>query len=315
MTPAPAPPVRTAHLPGGPILTVRRMVPGDADALARLYDGLSDDDRYRRFFSLYKPDRAAVENWAADNDHGKIRLTVVVSADDGTGPPRLVGDGLCVPLPDGDGEFALTVAEGWRGWLGPYLLDTLAEVAAEQGMRNLQADILNENRRMMAVVRARGYAVMDHPDFTQTRVTTGTGPPTPAWPPVRRRPRVLVEARGTRSALHRSLQQSGFEVITCPGPGRRCPLMAGRPCPLVLEADAVVFAVPADDPQAPALVAGHGRIHPGVLLRSGEDLRSGPSALSTPRCADDAETVSRSVVELTPPPLLHGGRLQKGSDR
>ena len=282
MNPAPGTPVRTANLPGGRVLTVRRMAPSDADDLGRLYEGLSDDDRHRRFFSLYRPDRATLESWAADNEHGKIRLAVVVSADGGTGEGQLVGDGLCVPLPDGDGEFALTVADDWRGWLGPYLLDTLAEVASEQGMRNLQADILNENRRMLAVVKARGYAVMDHPDFTETRVTTGTAPPTPSWPPKRSRPRVLVEARGTRSALHRSLQQSGFEVLTCPGPGRRCPLLAGRPCPLVLEADAVVFAVPADDPQAAALLDGHARLHPDVALRSAEDLRSGPSALSAP---------------------------------
>lgn len=273
-------PLRTAQLPGGLVLTVRRMGPADADGLARLYDGLDDDDRYRRFFSLYRPDRATIESWAADNEHGKIRLAVVVSPADGGGPEELVGDGLCVPLPDGDGEFALTVAAPWRGWLGPYLLDALAEAAAGQGIRNLQADILNENHQMMAVVQARGYAVMAHPDFTETRVTTGTGPSVPAWPPVRQnRPRVLIEARGTRSALHRSLQAAGFEVLTCPGPGRRCPLLADRPCPLVTGADAVVFAVPADDPDADRLRAAHDRLHPDVPLCTPEDLRSGRSTL------------------------------------
>src|SRR5581483_3515835 len=44
-------PVRTAALPGGRTLTVRRITPGDADELARLYEGLNEDDRYRRFFS------------------------------------------------------------------------------------------------------------------------------------------------------------------------------------------------------------------------------------------------------------------------
>jgi hypothetical protein len=269
------------------------MAPADADGLARLYDGLSDDDRYRRFFSLYRPDRSTLESWAADNEHGKIRLAVVVSAAGGTGSPELVGDGLCVPLPDGDGEFALTVAEGWRGWLGPYLLDTLAEVAAEQGMRNVQADILNDNRRMMAVVKARGYAVVDHPDFTETRVTTGTVPPIPAWPPRRGRTRVLVEARGTRSALHRSLARSGYDVRTCPGPGRRCPLLAGQPCPLVLGADMVVFDVPSDDRQATVLRDGHARFHPDIPLHTAEDFRSGLLALPAPRPGEDAERESR----------------------
>jgi hypothetical protein len=83
-----------------------------------------------------------------------LRLAAVVSAGPAGTEPQLVGDALCVALPDGDVEFALTVAAGWRGWLDAYFLDMLAEVAAGSGMRSLQADILNENRRMLAVVQA-----------------------------------------------------------------------------------------------------------------------------------------------------------------
>jgi hypothetical protein len=297
-------PVRVATLPGGRTLTVRKITPADTDELDRLYRELNDDDRYRRFFSLYRPDRSTVEQWAADNEHGKLRLAAFVASSEGEGggPPRLVGDALCVPLPDGDGEFALAVAAGWRGWLGAYLLDALAEAAAGRGMRNLQADILTENRRMLAVVQARGHAVVCHPDFSEVRVTTGTVPATPDWPGAHDRPRILVEARGPRSMLHRELARCGFQVLTCPGPGRRCPVLAGRPCALAAGADAIVWALPADDPAGPALVDGHTRFHAAVPLcvvdppgadPSGwppgafhlaassveEDLRSGPLAL------------------------------------
>jgi acetyltransferase len=293
-------PVRIAKLPGGRLLTVRRVRPADADQLAALYEGLSDDDRYRRFFSLYRPDRATIACWAADNEAGKLRLAAFVGS--AAGDPELVGDALCVPLPDGDGEFALAVAPAWRGWLGAYLLDTLAEVATAMGMRSLHADILTENRRMLAVVQARGYAVLSHPDFNQVRVTTGTVPPTPDWPPSRDRPRILIEARGTRSSLHSQVAMAGFQTITCPGPGRRCPALAGRPCPLAAGADAIVFNLPADDAVGEALVAAHARLHPFVPLcvvdrpgvepaawppgayhvaaaSLGDDLRSGPLAL------------------------------------
>lgn len=304
--------VRTAALPGGRVLTVRRTTPDDADQIARLYDELSDDDRYRRFFSLYRPDRATIEQWAADNEHAKLRLAAFVGGGDPPGEPQLVGDALCVPLPDGDGEFALAVAAGWRGWLGAYLLDTLAEVAASMGIRNIQADILTENRRMLAVVQARGYAVLSHPDFTEIRVTTGTVPTTPGWPGPHDRPRILVEARGRRSVLHAQLRSCGFQVITCPGPGRRCPVLGGRPCPLALGADAIVFAVPADDPDATQLAAGHARLHtriplclidrpgaepaswpPGALHVDAASLdggmRSGPLALSASRPREQAD--------------------------
>lgn len=294
------PPVRLAALPEGRILTVRKITPDDTGELDRLYRELCDDDRYRRFFSLYRPERSAVAQWAADNENGKLRLAAFV--DSGKGDETMVGDALCVPLPDGDGEFALAVAGGWRGWLGAYLLDTLADCAAGMGMRSLQADILTENRRMLAVVRARGYAVLGHPDFNQVRVTTGTVPAAPDWPGMRDRPRILVETRGSRSSLHGQLAQSGFQVITCPGPSRRCPALAGLPCPLAAGADAIVFALPADDPDGAALLDGHARLHSAVPLcvvdrpgappgagppgafhlspsAPGDDLRSGPLAL------------------------------------
>lgn len=294
------PPVRVAVLPGGRSLTVRKITPADSDELDRLYRALCDDDRYRRFFSLYRPDRSTVAKWATDNENGKLRLGAFV--DNEQGDEEMVGDALCVPLPDGDGEFALAVATAWRGWLGAYLLDALADSAAELGMRSLQADILTENRRMLAVVQARGYAYLGHPDFNEVRVTTGAVPAVPDWPGAHDRPRILVEARGSRSSLHGQLAQSGFQVITCPGPGRRCPALAGRPCPLAAGADAIIYALPADDPDGAALLDGHARLHPAVPLcvvdrpgtepaacppgafhlsasAPGEDLRSGPLAL------------------------------------
>jgi len=133
---------------------------------------------------------------------------------------------------------------------------------------------------MLAVVQARGYAVLSHPDFTEVRVTTGTVPPTPGWPGPHDRPRILIEARGSRSTLHAGLRSQGFGVITCPGPGRRCPALRGRPCPLVLGADAVVFSLPDDDRHAAAMVAAHGALHAGVPLcvidRPGAAPSSGP---------------------------------------
>jgi hypothetical protein len=45
------------HLPGGELLTVRPVTPADVDGLVALYDGLSEDDRYRRFFTGTCPPR------------------------------------------------------------------------------------------------------------------------------------------------------------------------------------------------------------------------------------------------------------------
>jgi len=286
----PPKPVRTAPLPGARTLTLRPVEPGDVDGLERLYEGLSTEDRYRRFFSVYRPPRKTLEQWAAGEPNG-LRLVAVVS----DGDERIVADASCINLPDGDAEFALTVDREWRGWLGPYLFDTLAEAAAARGIRNLQADILTENRPMLAVVGARGYAVLSHDGFTEVRLTTGTGPRTPAWPGTHRRPRLLVEAPGGRWRGESEARAAGFQVVLCPGPrpGRapRCPAVGGEACPLAAGADAIVVALRPDGSRVPALVEAHCRLHHHVPLF----VEMAPEDAAMLPVPDDARLVDRSV--------------------
>ena len=68
---------RTVPLPGGRELRVRPVTAGDIDALAALYERLNDDDRYRRFFSLYRPDRAFFERIASGDEHGGAGVVAV----------------------------------------------------------------------------------------------------------------------------------------------------------------------------------------------------------------------------------------------
>jgi acetate---CoA ligase (ADP-forming) len=169
----------TLGLPDGRTLTVRTVSEADVEGLDALFEGLSDEDRYYRFFNLYHPDRKFLEKMTRAEDEGGHRLVAVVS-----GPKdSLVAEAGYVTLPDGDGEFALTVAPAWRGWLGPYLLDALVATAAARGVPNLQADILFDNVRMLALVSHRGYITLDHADFSEVRVAID------AAQPARRRPR------------------------------------------------------------------------------------------------------------------------------
>ena len=124
---------------------MRAVRESDADGLEALLEALSDEDRHYRFFNLYHPARKFVEQMTRAEEEGGYRLVAVVS-----GPEEsLVAEAGYAILPDGDGEFALTVAPGWRGWLGPYLLDALVAAAAARGVPNLQADILLENVRCL----------------------------------------------------------------------------------------------------------------------------------------------------------------------
>lgn len=162
----------TVSLSGGRTLTVRPVNQADADGLDELLDGLSQEDRYYRFFSLSRPGRKFVEQMTRAEEDGGYRLVAVVSG------PRdaLVAEAGYAILPDGNGEFALTIAAGWRGWLGPYLLDALVAAAAARGVPNLQADILTDNARMLALVSHRGYITLDR-EFSQVRIAVAAAQP------------------------------------------------------------------------------------------------------------------------------------------
>jgi len=165
----------TVSLSNGRTLTVRTVTKADVEGLDALFEGLSDEDRYYRFFGLSHPGRNFLEQMARAEDESGYRLVAVVSGPEN----KLVAEAGYALLPDGNGEFALTVADGWRGWLGPYLLDALAAAAAARGVPNLQADILVTNVQMLALVSHRGYARL-HREASELRVAIDAAQPGPS---------------------------------------------------------------------------------------------------------------------------------------
>jgi hypothetical protein len=148
--------VDTVCLSDGRVLTIRPVTKADVEGLDTLFEGLCDEDRYRRFFGFSHPGRRFLEQMTQAEEQGGHRLVAVVS-----GPEhKIVAEAGYALLPDGNGEFALTVAAGWRGWLGPYLLDAIVAAAAARGVPNLQADILLENTPMLALAASRGYVTV-----------------------------------------------------------------------------------------------------------------------------------------------------------
>lgn len=260
--------LRAITLPGERTLVVRRMRPGDVDEVAALYEHLSVDDRYRRFFSASRPTRRGTQRWVDRCTTDGVGVVAVLAEDDHG--EVIVAEAGFVPLADGDAEFAITVAAEWRGWLGPVLLDLLAEMAAERGIPNLEAEILIDNRPMLGMAHHRGEASLGSSDFSVLRVIISTTGTTPGWPPRGDAPRVLVEAAGHRWSRTSALDASGFEVITCGGPVHRgtvgCPALEGQRCPLVDGADAIVVALRPDDPRTEELIAAHRRLRPELRI-------------------------------------------------
>jgi len=256
---------RHLPLPGGRTLTIRPSSGADAGALAQMYASLDDDDLYRRFFQAHVPTAKAIERILGAAERGGMGLVAELEGRDGR--VTIVGETSYELLPDGGAELGITVAPGSRGWLGPYLLDTLIEVARTRNITNLQADILVENRRMLAMMRARGYVTMNHFEKPSiVRVVIGTSASTPPWPGTHHAARVLVEIPGSRWHGESAARAAGFDVLICSGPSthRHCPALAGKPCPLASAADIVVDAVSPDTSAGRALLNAHERFHAGV---------------------------------------------------
>jgi RimJ/RimL family protein N-acetyltransferase len=244
-------------------LEVRPAEPGDGTGLRALYDELGDEDRYRRFFSVFEADRELVTRMATAAERGGAELVAVV-----TPPGRIVGEAGFSRLDGGDGELAMVVARSWRGWLGPFLLDALLRHAAAMGVPNLVADVLATNRPMVTMLCRRGAARVVQDDWSVLRLVIGTTGTTPTWPGAAGHPRVLVEVAGGHWHAGAELRAAGFSVLACSGPAgtpTRCPVLRGERCPLVDGAD-VVVARPHDDATWQCLLDGHARVHPDARL-------------------------------------------------
>jgi hypothetical protein len=271
-------------LPGGRTLTVRPATTDDAGGLEALYGSLSTDDRRRRFFTGSRPPRGLIQRFLETTDKGGLWLVAVTDGDE------IVADGGYTMRSDGDGELALTVKRPWRGWLGAYLLDAVLSDAAERGVKNLRADILAENRPMLRLIERRGFATVNDPDWTVVTAIVPTHGPRPCWPPSHLRRRLLVEGAGGRWHGAAEAWRDGWDVVSCAGPGSRqvpaCPIVDGRPCPLVEGADLVVVATqPKEDIRA-ALLACHAQVRssPPILDEATVSAEQLSLALNEPHC-------------------------------
>jgi len=83
-------------------------------------------------------------------------------------------------------------------------------------------------------------------------------------------PRVAVEIQGAQlaDAVQRILRAEGYQVAVCGGPSifpdGQCPLVEGRGCPMVEQADVIVHALGVEDPEGVAVLEAHEEAHPGI---------------------------------------------------
>jgi RimJ/RimL family protein N-acetyltransferase len=146
---------RTIALRDGTRVRMRPIRADDAPRLVALYDHLSRDTRYHRFFSVM---RRLPPDWArflATVDY-RARLALVVESPDE--PDALLAVARYEPTAEPDtAEVAFVVQDGWqdRG-LGTRLFRELLAAAEVNGIRRFRAWVLADNRRMLDLIARFG---------------------------------------------------------------------------------------------------------------------------------------------------------------
>jgi RimJ/RimL family protein N-acetyltransferase len=146
---------RTIALRDGALVHMRPIREDDAPRLVALYDRLSNDTRYHRFFSVM---RRLPPDWArflATVDY-ESRLALVVEPRED--PDTLVAVARYEPTHESQtAEVAFVVQDGWqdRG-LGTILFSELLAAAELNGIRRFRAWVLADNRRMLDLIARFG---------------------------------------------------------------------------------------------------------------------------------------------------------------
>jgi len=141
-------------LADGSAVFLRRLRRRDAPLIVQVFERLSPEARYQRFFAhkqaLSPSDLKALTDCDGDRHLAIVALAKVAGAEQGIGVARFVrlrDDPLTA-------EIALAVVDAHqRKGIGRLLLRRLTEAAAERGIRQLLCFILPDNAPMTALVR------------------------------------------------------------------------------------------------------------------------------------------------------------------
>ncbi|WP_243640396.1 bifunctional GNAT family N-acetyltransferase/acetate--CoA ligase family protein [Nocardioides jejuensis] len=134
---------------------IRPIRPDDAAGLEQFYARVSDRSKYYRFFAP-RPKLSTREIAIFTRvDHTK-RIAFVMEL-----AGRIIAVGRFDVVSPGEAEVAFLVEDRHQGrGIAQILLEHLAQAGRERGVRRFTADVLPDNKRMIATFEAAGYQVM-----------------------------------------------------------------------------------------------------------------------------------------------------------
>ncbi|MEV7289820.1 GNAT family N-acetyltransferase [Streptomyces sp. NPDC093252] len=140
---------------------VRPIVVDDADRLVSFYEQVSDESKYYRFFAPYPRLSAKdVHRFTHHDFVDRVGLAATIGGEfiatvryDRIGP-----DGMPASAPADEAEVAFLVQDAHQGrGVASALLEHIAAVARERGIRRFAAEVLPANTKMIKVFTDAGY--------------------------------------------------------------------------------------------------------------------------------------------------------------
>jgi acetyltransferase len=158
----------------GTPVTIRPIRPEDEPLMVKFHEMLSDRSVYLRFFaSLSLSRRVAHERLLriCFGDYDREMALVVERADPTTGERSIIAVGRMNKLHAGsEAEVAALVSDRYQKLgLGYELVRRLVQVAREEKLRHLSAEMLTDNIAMQLVFRRNGFLIRADEDLTSVR--------------------------------------------------------------------------------------------------------------------------------------------------
>jgi RimJ/RimL family protein N-acetyltransferase len=147
-------------LKDGTAVTIRAIRSDDKDRIVEAFKNLETESVYTRFFrhksELTNEELKAITEVDFENT---VALVVTIPADGGN--ETIIGAGRYVlydpPNPLRSAEIAFTVEEDYQGQgIASRVLGHLIKIAQEKGVSQFEAEVLSENRSMLAVFTRSG---------------------------------------------------------------------------------------------------------------------------------------------------------------
>ena len=141
----------------GTVAHLRPIRPSDVEGIHRFHAAQSDESIYLRFFApLRRLSDADVHRFTHVDYVDRVALVATMRED-------IIGIGRYDRIDARSAEVAFNISDHFQGkGIGSVLLEHLAAIAREVGIARFTAEVLPQNRKMLAVFSDAGYDVTRH---------------------------------------------------------------------------------------------------------------------------------------------------------